>query len=204
MRLGCSMNIRQIRENLGRVRTSFQRNETIRALTCFIAGLSGIGNNAAPTDIRGDIREALQFLVRDEQIKALLPGGQYSYTPGQEHEMLVFFTQIHDLLKEAAETENHEDALARKIKIDSAYNTGKKLMEYGKVSEADAYFAEAVQSYKDEHRLFYMIASLLVDAGEVVRAGPYLKKGLEVLPGDPDLTALLERARVLRQAMKAR
>ena len=198
------MNIRQIRENLGRVRTSFQRNETVRALSYFIAGLRGLGGSAPPTDIRGDIRDAVMLLVRDEQVKALLPGGQYGYTPGQEKALLAFFTKIHDQLKEAAETESHEAALARKIKLDQAYNAGKKLLEQGKVSEADASFAEALLAYKDEHRLFYMIASLLVDAKEVVHAGPYLKKGLEALPGDPELMELLERARVLRQTMKAK
>jgi len=198
------MNIRHIRENLGRVRTGFQRNEMLRALSCFIAGLQGLGGNAPPTDIRGDIREALQLLVRDEQVKALLPNGQCAYTPGQEKELLALFANIHDQLKEAAETEGREATLARKIKLDQAYNAGKKLLEQGKVSEADASFAEAVRVYKDEHRLFYMIAGLLVDAKEVVRAGPYLKKGLEVLPGDPELMELLERARALRQAMKAR
>jgi len=197
------MNIRQIRENLGRVRTSFQRNETVRALSYFIAGLRGLVGSSPPTDIRGDIRDAVMLLVRDEQVKALLPGGQYGYTPGQEKELLALFAKIHDQLKEAAETESREAALARKIKIDQAYNAGKKLLEQGKVSEADASFAEAAQAYKDEHRLFYMIASLLVDAKEVVRAGPYLKKGLEALPGDPELMELLERARALRQAMKA-
>jgi predicted Zn-dependent protease len=166
--------------------------------------LQELGNNAPPTEIRGDIREAVQLLVRDEQIKALLPGGQYGYTPGQEQALLALFRQIHDQIKEAAETENHEAALARKIKIDQAYNAGKKLLEQGKVSEADASFAEAVLAYKDEHRLFHMIAGLLVDAGEVVRAGPYLKKGLEVTPGEPELMELLERARALRQAMKAK
>jgi predicted Zn-dependent protease len=198
------MNVRQIRENLGRVRTSFQRNEMLRALSCFIAGLRGLGGSAPPSDIRGDIREALQHLVRDEQVKALLPDGQCNYTPGQEKELLALFTAIHDQLKEAAETEDPANALARKVKLDQAFNTGKKLLEQGKVSEADASFAEAVLAYKDEHRLFYMIASLLVEAKEVVRAGPYLKKGLEELPGDPDLMELLERARALRQAMKAR
>ena len=175
-----------------------------RAVHCFVTGLEGFGGNAPPTDVRGDIREALQHLVRDEQIKALLPDGQCVYTPGQEKDLLALFTKIHDQLKEAAETEDHETALARKIKLDRAYNAGKKLLEQGKASEADAGFAEAVLAYKDEHRLFYMIANLLVDAKEVVRAGPYLKKGLEALPGDPELMELLERARVLRQAMKAR
>jgi len=193
-----------MRENLGRVRTNFQRNDMIRALSCFIAGLQELGGSAPPTDIRGDIREALQFLVRDQQVKALLPSGQCNYTPGQEKELLALFTKIHDQLKEAAETEDHGSALARKIKLDQAYNAGKKLLEQGKVSEADANFAEAVLAYKDEHRLFHMIAGLLVDANEVVRAGPYLKKGLEALPGDPELMELLERARLLRQAMKGR
>ncbi|MCL2122964.1 MAG: hypothetical protein FWH34_02630 [Desulfovibrionaceae bacterium] len=198
------MDIRQIRENLGRVRTSFQHNEIVRALNFFIAGLHGLGGSSPPTDIRGDIRDAVMLLVRDAQVKALLPGGQYGYTPGQEKALLALFEKIHDQLKEAAETESHEAALARKIKLDQAYNAGKKLLEQGKVSEADASFAEAVLAYKDEHHLFYMIAGLLVDAKEVVRAGPYLKKGLEALPGDPELMKLLERARALRQAMKAR
>ena len=198
------MNIREIRENLGRVRTSFQRNEMIRAVNCFVEGLRALGGSAPPTDLRGDIREALQLLVRDEQVKTLLPDGQCAYTPGQEKELLALFTKIHDQLKEAAETEDRASALARKIKIDQAYNAGKKLLEQGRVSEADASFAEAVLAHKDEHRLFYMIASLLVEAGEVVRAGPYLKKGLEALPNDPELMALLERARALRQEMKGR
>jgi len=186
------------------VRTSFQRNDILRALQCFIAGLKELGGSASPTDIRGDIREALQCLLRDQQVKGLLPGGQYNYTPGQEKELLAVFTDIHDHLTEAADKEDHESALARKIKIDQAYNAGKKLLEQGKVSEADASFVEAVLAYKNEHHLFYMIATLLVDANEVVRAGPYLKKGLDALPGDPELMELLERARVLRQAMKSR
>ena len=176
----------------------------VRALNCFVAGLREVGGSAPPTDIRGDIRDTLQLLIRDEQVRALLPGGQCAYAPGQEKELLALFAGIHDQIKEAAETEDRETALARKIKLDQAYNAGKKFLEQGRASEADASFVEAVRAYRDEHRLFYMIAGLLVDAGEVVRAGPYLKKGLEVLPGDPGLMELLEKARVLRQAMKAR
>jgi len=55
------MNIRQIRENLGRVRTSFQRNEMVRAVNCFVEGLRALGGSPPPTDLRGDIREALQL-----------------------------------------------------------------------------------------------------------------------------------------------
>jgi len=175
----------------------------IRALSCFIAGVQECGS-PPPADLRGELREALQTLLRDEHVKAFLPGGQCNYVPGQEKELIALFAKIHDQMKEAAEAEDHDDALARKIKIDQAFNIGKKLLEQGKVSEADASFAESVLAYKDEHRLFCMIARLLVDANEVVRAGPYLKKGLDVQPGDPELVELLERARVLRQAMKAK
>jgi predicted Zn-dependent protease len=176
----------------------------LRALSCFITGLQELGGNPPPADIRGDLREALQTLLRDDQVKALLPGGQCNYTMGQEKELIVLFAKIYKQLKEAAEAEDHESALIRKVKIDQAFNIGKKLLEQGKVSEADASFAESVLAYKDEHRLFCMIARLLVDANEVVRAGPYLKKGLDAQPGDPELVELLERARTLRQAMKAR
>ena len=198
------MNIRSIRENFGRAKTSCQRNEMIRALNSFVAGLQELGGAPPPTDVRADLREAVLPLLRDPQVKELLPGGQYSYTPGQEKELLALFTKIRDQIRDAAETEDHDTALNRKIKIDQSFNAGKKLLEQGKVSEADASFAEAVLAYKDEHRIFCMIAQLLVDANEVVRAGPYLKKGLEIQPGDPELAALLERARELRQAMKAR
>ena len=197
------MNIRAIRENFGRVRTNYQRNDMIRALSCFIAGVQECGS-PPPADLRGELREALQTLLRDDQVKSLLPGGQCNYAPGQEKELIALFTKIHDRIKEAADAEDHDSALARKIKIDQAFNIGKKLLEQGKVSEADASFAESVQAYKNEHRLFCMIARLLVDAGEVVRAGPYLKKGLDAQPGDPELMELLERARTMRQAMKAR
>jgi hypothetical protein len=37
-----------------------------------------------------------------------------------------------------------------------------------------------------------------------VRAGAYLKQGLQALPQDPDLAALLERVRAMRQAMKGK
>jgi tetratricopeptide (TPR) repeat protein len=198
------MNIRKIRENFGRARTSFQRNDLLRALSCLIAGLQELGGSPAPADVRGELRETAQPLLRDTQIKAFLPGGQYNYTPGQEKDLLALLIQVHDQFKEAAETEEHDIALSRKLKIDQAFNVGKKLLEQGKVSEADASFAESILAYKDEHRLFCMIARLLVDANEVVRAGPYLKKGLEAQPGDPELLELLERARALRQAMKAR
>lgn len=198
------MNIRQIRENLGRVKASFLRNENLRALSCFVAAMKELGNNAPATDLKGDIREAVQYLMRDTQIKALLPAGLSGYAPGQEKSLLLLFTKILERLTEAEGTETSEAALERKIKIDQAYNAGVKHLGQGRVSEADASFAEAASLCKDEYRLFHMIASALLDAGEVVRAGPYLKRGMEALPGNPDLTALLERARVLRQAMKAK
>ena len=197
------MNIRQIRENLGRVKTSFQRNEILRALLFFITGLKELGGNAPPSDLRGDIREAMQLLMRDEKVKALLPAPNFGYNPGQEKAILELFTKIHEQLQELSTHEDHKDALERKIKLDRAFLLGKRHLEQGRVSEADASFVEALQYYKDEHHIFYMIALALVELKEVVRAGPYLKKGLEALPDNAELLALVERARVIRQEMKA-
>jgi tetratricopeptide (TPR) repeat protein len=193
------MNIRLIRENLGRVKACYLRNETLRALHCCVAALRDIGASSPPTDVRSGIREAVQYLARDERVKSLLPSGSLAYTPGREQALLGVFEKILAALEEAEGKESSAAALERKLKIDHAYNAGIKLLEQGRVSEADASFAEAVSSYRDEHRLFHMIAGALIDAKEPVRAGPYLKRGLRILPDDPDLSALLERARALRQ-----
>ncbi len=198
------MNIRQIRENLGRVKVSFQRNEIMRALHFFVTAMKELGGSPPPTDVKGDIREAVQCLLRDEQIKPLLPAGMSGYAPGQEKALLVLFSSIQKRLQEDADKESPEAALERKLKIDHAYNAGLKHLEQGRVSEADASFAEAAKFYKNEHRLFHMIAGALIDAEEPVRAGPYLKQGLQALPNDPDLMALLGRARALRDRLRSK
>ena len=53
------MNISQIRLGLGRVKSSCARRDLERALDLAIAALDALGGQTPPTDLRGDIRNAV-------------------------------------------------------------------------------------------------------------------------------------------------
>ncbi len=189
------MDIRAIREQLGRVKPYFLRNETLRALTAAVMGLKGVveSNTPPPADVRGLIRDAVQLLGRDELIKKHLQG-QLMYQPGSERKILVQLVDLYKKIKHELEYEGFDDAMGRKQKLDQALNMGLKLLEQGQASEADANFAEALTHYKDEHRLFLFIGKALLDAGEVRRALPYLKRGSEANPEDKEIANYLQKA----------
>lgn len=197
------MTSREIREHLGRVKPYYLRNDSLRALASAITGLRGIdASQQISTELRSIIREAVQFLARDQEIRkhATAP---IAYQPGQERALLTTLVAAYKSLHAAIESEDHDEALARKIKLDQACNNGLKLLEQGKPSEADACFAEAVSHFKDEHRVFALIGKKLMAAGEVRRALPYLKKGVEVAPLDAEMRNLYEECQRLRDEIKA-
>ena len=195
------MTPREIREHLGRVKTYYLRNEMLRALASAIKGLQGIGNTLPPTELRSAIREALQLLSRDQLVIQHLKA-PLAYQPGQERIMLGLLADVYKTLRAAEEAENHDDTLARKIRLDQAYNQGLKLLEQGKASDADASFAEALKNYKDEHRVLSLMAKAFMDAGEVRRALPYFKRAVEVTPENTELLAQMEECVRQRDAQK--
>lgn len=183
------MNIREIREQLGRVKTYYLRNETLRSVGSLVAALRGLGASPAPMDIRGSIREAVQLLARDPKLMECLTA-PLVYQSGQEKAVLVLLAPAYKLMQEAENFENHDNALNRKVQLDQALNLGMRHLEQKRVSEADAEFARAISFYKDEHRLFYLIAKALMEAGEVRRAYPYAKKSVELQPDLAEVQAL--------------
>ena len=77
---------------------------------------------------------------------------------------------------------------------DRALNMGQKLVAQGKFSEAEEAFREAVSYYRDEHRLFQMIAKCFIDADQPRRAIDYLRKALEIEPDNEPARLMLEEA----------
>lgn len=196
------MNTREIREQLGRVKPYYLRNETLRALAAMISALKELaGAPQIPAELKGLIYEGAQLLTRDPRVKAVIKG-PLNYQPGQERALLLQLALAYKAIREAENYEPHNDALSRKIKLDQAYNLGLRLLEQGQVSEADASFAEAVSCYKDEHRLFALIGKALMNAGEIKRALPYLKKGVEMDGADKEMAALLKKCARLREEMR--
>lgn len=194
------MTIREIREQLGRVKHYYLRNETLRALAAVVSALSALGKTAPPMDLRGPLREAISLITRDALVKDLLRA-PIIYQPGQEKAILAQLAPIYKMLHEAENIESHEDALNRKIQLDQAYTQGLRHLEQNRISEGDAEFARCLTFYKDEHRIFCMIAKALLDAGEVRRAYPYAKRGAEVQPDQQDVQSLCEEIRLRREQL---
>lgn len=193
------MDMRGIKEQLGRVKPYYLKNDMLRALGAAVLGVKGVVQLGVtpPTEIRGLVREGAQLLSRDEKVKKLLKA-PLMYQPGQERQLLAQLASVYKILLEEESREDKAAAFARKQKIDHNLNLGLRLLAQGQVSEADAAFAEAVSQYKDEHVLFKLIGKALAEAGEVRRAVPYLKKGLEALPQDAEMAALLETVQLAR------
>lgn len=92
------MNARKIRENLGRAKASCQRRDFPRAVYLTIAAFKELGGQTAPTDLRGDFRNALTVLTSDPQYKKEC-GQPLNYQPGKERELLIFFIKLYKELR---------------------------------------------------------------------------------------------------------
>ena len=195
------MDLRQIWENLGRVKPYYLRNETLRALSSLIAGVQGSLTLAGglPTDVRSPLREAVQLMCRDELVKKHSEV-QLAYQQGQERQLLTTLTTLYRHIEAELNSEDDATAMARKQRLDQALNQGLRSLEAGRVSEADEYFQAAVANYRDERRLFFYIGKSLMDANAAKRAVPYLRRGAEINPDDAEMSALLAQA---AQAAKA-
>lgn len=210
------MNARKIRENLGRVKASCMRRDFERALYLTVSAFRELGGQAAPSDLRGDFRTAMEYLAADPEFKKLVgettsapkeghaalfaSGGQgVSYQPGKEGELLELLEKMYRAFKGQENDEEYQEAVERKLKIDYCLRDGRKKLQEGKPSEADALFVEALTYYRDETALFGVIARALMEAGEYVRALGHVRAGLKVLPQNEELLRMGEECARLRQ-----
>ena len=191
------MNIRKIREDLGRVKTSCQRRDFSHALYLLIASLKELAWQRPPSDLRTDFREAINFVGSDPQFKEL-SGKPLIYKPGAERELLTFLIQIYQTLTGKKNNESYEEALERKLKIDHALRDGKHFLSRRQINDAEACFAEAIKNYRDEHALFLMIARSYIEIKEFARGLGYLREGLKRAPNDPSLLKLADECLRMR------
>lgn len=185
------MNIRKIRDDLGRALTCLQRRDLNRAIYLLCISLKEVGSQGAPTPIRGDFRAAITDICNDPLYKRL-GAQQVSYQPGKERELLVFFNKIYHQLIGKEEAEDYETAMSRKLNLDRCINDGKAFLAQGKPSDADNSFAEAFKYYKNEFAAYGMMARAMMDAGQHVRAYGYIRKGLAERPNDATLLKMAE------------
>ena len=191
------MNAHNVREYLGKARTASKRGELARSLNFVVSALKSLEGQPAPTDLRGDIRDALADLNADPGFKNAA-GEPVAYQPGQERALLNFFIRLSNSLLGLEEQEDHEVALQRKLNLDRCLKDGRKFLQEGKITEADQSFADACKFYKNESGLFALIAKALMEAGEYVRALGYIRQGMKINPNDKGLACLAEECARLR------
>ena len=175
------MNARKIREDLGRVKASCQRRDFPRAVYLTIAAFKELGGQTAPTDLRGDFRNALTVLTSDPQYKKEC-GQPLNYQPGKERELLIFSSnctrscgarKIRRITKPPSSASSIWTAASRRA---SCSEPGQGLRSRRQL------FAEALKYYKNEFSVFSMMARAMLEAGEYVRALGHVRKGLKERP----------------------
>ena len=191
------MNVRKIREDLGRVKTSCQRRDFQHGLYLLIASLKELGGQRPTTDIRSDLREAVNTIASDPEFKAVC-AQTISYKPGAERELLSMLIQIYQTLVGKKNSESYEEAAERKLKIDQALRSGKNFLSHGRLADAEACFADAIKNYRDENALFLMIARAYIELKEYGRGLGYLREGLKRAPQDPNMLKLADECLRMR------
>ena len=192
------MNIRTIRENLGRSKTCCQRREFQQGLFLVISALRDLGGLRAPTDIRQDFRDAISMVCSASEFKTLRPT-PIIYTAGKERDILAQLIKIYQMYVNSKNSETYEEAAARKLKIDHALRNGKNCLSRGNLQDADRCFGEAIQNYRDEIALFSVIAKEYMALKEYGRALGYLREGVKRAPKDTNLLRLADECLRLRQ-----
>jgi tetratricopeptide (TPR) repeat protein len=191
------MNARNVREYLAKARTASKRGELARSLNFMVSAFKSLEGQSAPTDLRGDIRDALADLNADPDFKNAA-GAPATYQPGQERALLNFFIRLSNSLLCLEAQEDHEAALKRKLNLDRCLKDGRKFLQEGRPAEADQCFMDAYKFYKNEFVFFTLIARALMEAGEYVRALGHVRQGLKINPDDEGLSGLAEECARLR------
>ena len=192
------MNVRKIRESLGRVKTCSLRGEDSRAVFLALSAFKDLGGQTPPTDLRSDFRTAVAELAALPRVKELT-GRSIAYAPGKERELAALLSSAYRAMMGQESGEEYQTAVQRKLNLDHCYSNGCKFLQEGKPSEADACFAEALQYYRDEKALFAMMAKAMLGAGEPVRALGHVRAGLKLFPDDADLLRLAAECAAKRQ-----
>ena len=194
------MNIRKIREDLGRAKSSCQRRDFTRALGLLVSAFKELGSQNVPMDLRSDFRNALDDLCADPTFKKECPK-PISYQPGKEKEIYAFLNKLYKHILGQEDKEDDEATLQRKLNLDHSIYEGKQLLSQGKVSEADAAFVKALTFVKNEYAAFAIIAKALLEAKECVRAFGHVRKGLKLRPDDKELQELAVQCQKMREEM---
>ncbi len=174
-----------IREDLGRAKAAFAKNDESRVLRCLVQALAAFVQvkpfGPERTTIEGLFRDVFASLVKLPHVAALVPKG-VPYVKGQEQKLAAYMAALYKKVEEEIRRETLEAMRARKLRIDQFVIKGQKFLDEGNLLEAQRNFRSAVEEFVDERGLFPLIASKLIDAGHHKASLEYVKRAIEEYP----------------------
>lgn len=180
-----SNTIKTIKEHLARARSYFHRHDLERALFSTLQGLGGIikagPNLTGRTEVDSLLRELIGLYSRADEIREFYPNG-LTFTKGKERPLYKALQHVLKKLEAARLHKDLEEIRARKLRIDKLLAYGRKLLEVGKVKDAESAFQEAESLYVDEHSLFRLMGEAFYKAGQHKLATKYLRRAMKTEP----------------------
>lgn len=186
-------------ENLARAKGYYHRHDILRTMASFAQalkqGASGQLFGADKMRFNGQVTEIVQLLNRTDEIRSALPEGLQYESGGEKKLFMTVVTRLKKLQEEAARL-TEKEIEARKLNIDKLFLRGNKQLQANNPKDALESFKEAASLYVDEHVLFTLIGTRLLDAGLHKPALGYLSKAVEVDDGNENAHLALARARI--------
>lgn len=186
-------------ENLARAKGYYHRHDILRTMATFAQalkqGASGQLFGADKMRFTGQVTEIVQLLNRTDEIRNALPDGLQYESGGEKRLFMAVVTCLKKLQEEAARI-TEKEIEERKLNIDKLLIRGTKQLQSDNAKEALELFQEATSLYVDEHVLFTIIGTRLLDAGLHKPALDYLTKAVELDDGNENAHLALARTHI--------
>ncbi len=174
-----------IREDLGRAKAAYAKNDELRVLVCLLQALKAYVAvkpfGPERTTIEGLFREVFGSLSRLPHVAAFAPKG-LPYAKGQEQKLAGYVAVLYKKVEAEIQRETLEVMRARKLRIDQFVIKGQKFLAENNILEAQRNFRAAVEEFVDEKGLFPLIAAKLLEAGQHKASLEYVKRAIEEYP----------------------
>jgi len=174
-----------VEEHLSRAKVAYLKGDPLRPLLFTAEALKVLVTAQIHSMEFGRIgtmlRENLGNIHKIERVKKLHPN-PFVYAKGKEKQILAALIPLVKQIKEELEAESMEEMRKRKLAIDKSILSGQRMLDAGKVAEAQQSFREAVEQHVDEDAMFLIIPERLQAAGAYSESLEYLRRALEIDP----------------------
>lgn len=174
-----------VEEHLSRAKAAYLKGDPLRPLLFTAEALKVLATAQIHSMEFGRIgtmlRENLANLHKMERVKKLHPDA-FVYAKGKEKQVLGALVPLVKKIKDELDAESMEEMRKRKLAIDKAILSGQRMLDAGKVAEAQQGFREAVEMHVDEDAMFLIIPEKLQAAGAYGESLEYLRRALEIDP----------------------